>query len=481
MSSSSEQSDLPLREIPGSYGIPFFSPIKDRLDYFYNQGTVEYFNSRVAKYQSTVFRHNMIPGPFIASNPKVVVLLDAISFPVLFDTTKVDKQGTLLGTYMPDLSFFGGTVPLAYQDTSDPTHTKFKSLLLSTLSSRHDKFIPLFQLGLSELFSNLESEMAEKSSADFRELNSHMCFEFIFRLIFNKNPRDTKIGSDGPGIIANWLLLQFAPLIPLQLPYVPNFIEDLLLHTFRLPFFPVKSGYKKIYDVIYEASTSILDQAEEMGLDRTTTCHNLFVCLFFNGSSGIRAWFPILIKYIGLAGEKLHKQLRDEIREVISSSGGSITVSALDKMSLTKSVVYEAFRKEPAVTNQLGIARKDLVVQNHENSFQIKKGELIFGYQPFATNDPKIFKNPGEFVPDRFVGVEGEKLLKYVYWSGGRETSSSAPDNKQCPGKEMVMLISRVMVAEWFLRYDTFTVEIGTAAFTPSVTIKSLVKATTTN
>ncbi|OEL17686.1 hypothetical protein BAE44_0021292 [Dichanthelium oligosanthes] len=28
-------SGLPIRKIPGGYGVPFFSPLRDRLDYFY--------------------------------------------------------------------------------------------------------------------------------------------------------------------------------------------------------------------------------------------------------------------------------------------------------------------------------------------------------------------------------------------------------------------------------------------------------------
>ena len=33
--------------------------------------------------------------------------------------------------------------------------------------------------------------------------------------------------------------------------------------------------------------------------------------------------------------------------------------------------------------------------------------------------------------------------------------------NKQCPGRDLVVLLMRVTLVELFLRYDTFTVEIG--------------------
>ncbi|GJT58007.1 reverse transcriptase domain-containing protein [Tanacetum coccineum] len=106
--------DLPLHEIPGSYGIPFFQPIKDRLEYFYSGGPDEFFRSRVDKHQSTVFRANMPPGPFIRNDSKVIVLLDAKSFPVLFDVSKVEKKDVFTGTYMPstDDYLFISTVDL---------------------------------------------------------------------------------------------------------------------------------------------------------------------------------------------------------------------------------------------------------------------------------------------------------------------------------------------------------------------------------
>ena len=105
---------------------------------------------------------------------------------------------------------------------------------------------------------------------------------------------------------------------------------------------------------------------------------------------------------------------------------------------------------------------------------------MIFGYQPFATKDPRVFKNPEEFVGHRFVGEEGEKLLKYVYWSNGPETENPTVDNKQCPGKDLVVLLSRVFLVELFLRYDTFTIEAGTVLLGTSVKFKSLTNARTT-
>lgn len=104
---------------------------------------------------------------------------------------------------------------------------------------------------------------------------------------------------------------------------------------------------------------------------------------------------------------------------------------------------------------------------------------MLFGYQPFATKDPRIFLNPEEFVPDRFIG-EGEKLLKYVYWSNGRETESPTANDKQCAGKDLVVLFDRLMLVFFFLRFDSFTCTSGKLLLGSSVTIKSITKASWT-
>ncbi|XP_042485207.1 allene oxide synthase-like [Macadamia integrifolia] len=468
---------LHLREIPGSYGLPFVGAIRDRIAYFYTQGKDEFFRSRIQNYHSTVFRTNMPPGPFLASDPKVIVLLDAKSFSVLLDVSKVEKKNVLDGTFMPSTSYTGGYRVCAYLDPSEPKHALLKRFFFSILSSRHKLFIPEFRSTLSdELFPLLEDQISKNGKANFNTLSDSMSFSFVFRLFCDKNPSVTKIGSEGPTLVGKWLFFQLAPLITFgSTKKILNLIEDLLLHTFPLPSFLVKSDYNKLYDAFSDSASQILDEAEAMGLKRDEACHNLVFLAGFNAFGGMKTLFPALIKWVGLAGEKLHKQLAREIRTVAESEGG-VTFSAIEKMTLTKSVVYEALRIEPPVPFQYGKAKQDLVIESHEAAFRVKKGEMIFGYQPFATKDPKVFEDPEEFVGSRFVG-EGEKLLKYVYWSNGRETESPTEENKQCPAKDLVVLVSRLMLVEFFLRYDTFTVEVGKVMLGSSVTVKSLTPA----
>nr|AAY27751.1 allene oxide synthase [Hevea brasiliensis] len=471
--SPTDSSKLPLRKIPGDYGLPFIGPINDRLDYFYKQGKEEYFKSRAQKYQSTVFRANMPPGPFISSNPHVVVVLDGKSFSVLFDVTKVEKKDLFTGTFMPSTELTGGYRILSYLDPSEPKHTQLKNFLFYLLKSRRDHVIPEFSSTYTGLFESLENDLASKGKVNFNNPGEQAAFSFLGRSYFGVNPVDTKIGTDGPTLIAKWVLFQLAPILTLGLP---AFLEEPTIHTFRLPAFLVKKDYKRLYDYFYSSAGSLLDEAEKMGISREEACHNILFATCFNTFGGLKIFFPNILKWIGRAGVKLHTQLAQEIRSVIKSNGGEITMAALEQMPLMKSAVYEAFRIEPPVPAQYGKAKRDLIIESHDAAYEVKEGEMIFGYQPFATKDPKIFDTPDEYVPDRFVG-EGEKLLQHVLWSNGPETDHPTMGNKQCAGKDFVVLISRLFVVELFRRYDSFEIEVGSSPLGSSITITSLKRA----
>ncbi|KAI9113320.1 hypothetical protein K1719_015845 [Acacia pycnantha] len=465
--------NLPLRKIPGDYGIPFIGPYKDRLDYFYNQGRDEYFKSRIHKYQSTVFRTNMPPGPMIAPNPQVVVLLDGKSFPVLFDLTKVDKTDLFTGTYVPSLELTGGYRVLSYLDPSEPKHGPLKRLMFFLLKSRRDHVIPEFHSCYTVLFDTLENELSANGKANFGDAHDQAAFNFLARALYGSNPADTKLGLDGPKLVQKWVLFQLSPILRLGLP---KLIEDSIFHSIRLPPFLVKADYQRLYDFFYDSSGFVLDEAERMGVSREEACHNLLFATCFNSFGGMKLFFPNVMKWIGRAGVKLHTQLAKEIRSAVRSEGGQVTMKAMELMPLMKSVVYEAFRIDPPVPLQYGRAKRDLVIENHENRFQVKEGEILFGYQPFATKDPKIFERAEEFVGDRFLG-EGEKLLKHVLWSNGPETESPTVGNKQCAGKHFVTLMSRLLVVELFLRYDSFDIQAAKSALGSSITVSSLKRA----
>ncbi|KAL4180407.1 hypothetical protein AMTRI_Chr13g125130 [Amborella trichopoda] len=477
---STKAPKLPPREIPGSYGLPILGPISDRLDYF--KGRDEFFKSRMQRYQSTVYRTNMPPGPPIASDPRCIVLLDGVSFPVLFDNEKVEKKDLFTGTYMPSVELTGGYRVLSYLDVREPSHSRLKRFLFGVLEASRNRIVPEFSTAMTELFSEVEDKLSADGKADFNSPNQQACFNFLARALLGHDPAEPgpdTLGKDAPTLIQKWVAFQLYPILSLGLP-TP--IEEVLLRTTGLPTFLVKNDYERLFKFFNSSKTKPLEIADELGIDRVEASHNLLFATCFNTWGGLIIVLPGLMKWVGRAGATLHRELAQEVRAAVQAtsqhSSSGLSPAALAQMPLVKSCVYEALRIEPPVPTQYGRARKDLIIDSHISSFRVRAGEMLCGYQPFATRDPLIFDRPEEFVAKRFMGEEGEKMLNYLLWSNGKETEDTTENNKQCAGKDFVVMVARLFLAELFLRYDSFDVEISSAKLGSAVAITSLKRAT---
>uniref|UniRef100_A0A0E0JXD2 hydroperoxide dehydratase n=1 Tax=Oryza punctata TaxID=4537 RepID=A0A0E0JXD2_ORYPU len=474
-------SGLPIREIPGGYGVPFFSPLRDRLDYFYFQGADEFFRSRIARHGgATVLRVNMPPGPFISGDSRVVALLDARSFRVLLDDSRVDKADTLDGTYMPSLALFGGHRPLAFLDATDPRHARIKRVVIGLAAARMHHVVPAFRAAFAALFDGVEASLDGGSGGrvEFNKLNKRHMFDFTCTALFGGEPPSKVIGEGAVTKAMAWLAFQLHPIASKVVKPWP--LEELLLHTFSLPPFLVRRGYATLKAYFADAAAAVLDDAEKShpGILRDELLDNLVFVAIFNAFGGFKIFLPHIVKWLARAGPELHAKLATQVRTTVPTGDDEgITLTAVERMPLVKSVVWEALRMNPPVEFQYGHARRDMVIESHDAAYEVRKGEMVFGYQPLATRDERVFDRAGEFVADRFVGGGASRLLEHVVWSNGAETGTPSEGNKQCPGKDMVVAVGRLMVAEMFRRYDTFAADVKEAPVEPVVTFTSLTRA----
>lgn len=134
-------------------------------------------------------------------------------------------------------------------------------------------------------------------------------------------------------------------------------------------------------------------------------------------------------------------------------------------MELVQSVVYETLRLNPPVPTQFARARKDFQLSSHDSVYEVKKGELLCGYQKLVMRDPKVFDDPESFVPNRFTS-KGRELLSYLYWSNGPQTESPSASNKQCAAKDIVTVTASLFVAHLFRRYDSFAFDSSSGSIT---------------
>ncbi|CAN6243599.1 unnamed protein product [Urochloa humidicola] len=421
----------------------------------------------------------MPPGPFISGDPRVVALLDARSFHALLDDSLVDKSGTLDdGTYLPSLSLFGGHTPLAFLDAADPRHAAIKRVALHLAATRARHVAPAFAATFAAVEVGLAAAPPASGAAgvEFNKHNALHILDFTCAVLFGGAPPSKAMG-DGAAAMA----LQLHPLASGAIKPWP--LEELLLHTFRLPPFLVRRDYAQLTAYFAGVAAAILDAENAGDVTRDELLHNLVFLAIFNAYGGFKIFLPHLVKWLAHGGADLHARLAAEVRAAVPA-GEVITVAAVERMPLVKSVVWEALRMNPPVEFQYGRARQDIVVESHDAAYEVRKGEMLFGWQPMATRDERVFRRGGEFVADRFVAASGEdgeeerrRMLEHVVWSNGPENGEAKEGNKQCPGKDIVVAVGRLMVAELFRRYDTFEASVEENPLEPVVTFTSLTKA----
>nr|QUN00507.1 cytochrome P450 74B44 [Tripterygium wilfordii] len=457
---------LPLRTIPGSYGWPLLGPISDRLDYFWFQGPEKFFKNRIEKHQSTVFRTNVPPSfPFFRVNPNVIAVLDCKSFAHMFDMDIVEKKNILVGDFMPSVKFTGNIRVCAYLDTAEPQHAQVKNFTMDILKRGSKVWVSEFLSSLDTMCYNLETTIKEKGSASFLLPMQKFLFEFLCKAFVGADPSTTpEIAKSGHFMIDRWLALQLLPTVHVG---VLQPLEEIFLHSFSYPFFLVGGGYKKLQNFILEQGKEVVERGQkEYGLSQEETVHNLLFTLGFNAFGGFSLFLPGVINRVVSDETGLQEKLVKEVREKGSQG---LSFDSVKEMELVQSVVYETLRLDPPVPIQYARARRDFQLSSHDSVFDVKKGELLCGFQQLVMKDPKVFDEPDTFKPDRFVG-EGKKLLNYLYWSNGPQSGSPSESNKQCAGKDHVTLSAALFLAYLFSRYDSISGD--------SSSFKALVKAT---
>ncbi|XP_050381555.1 fatty acid hydroperoxide lyase, chloroplastic [Argentina anserina] len=453
VTSAPPPTSLPVRTIPGAYGWPLLGPISDRLDYFWFQGPETFFKKRTEKYKSTVFRTNVPPTfpLFLGVNPNVVAVLDCKSFSHLFDMDLVEKKNCLVGDFMPSVKFTGDLRTCAYLDTSEPQHAQIKNFAMDILKQSSKVWVPELTANLSALWDTIDADIAKDGKASYLIPLQKSIFKFLTKCLVGADVSSSpKIAKSGHVMLDRWLALQLLPTVKIG---VLQPLEEIFLHSFAYPSFLVSGDYNKLYKFIEEYGKDVVNRGQtEFGLSKEEAIHNLLFVLGFNAFGGFSVFLPSLVSAIASDTTGLQQRLVKEVRE---NAGSTLSFESVKDLPLVQSVVYETLRLNPPVPLQFARARKDFQLSSHDSAFDIKKGELLCGFQQQVMRDENIFDDPETFKPDRFL--ENKELQNYLYWSNGPQTGSPSASNKQCAGKDIVTLTACLFVAHVFQRYDSIT------------------------
>ncbi|KAL0306877.1 UNVERIFIED_CONTAM: Fatty acid hydroperoxide lyase, chloroplastic [Sesamum radiatum] len=246
-----------------------------------------------------------------------------------------------------------------------PWCMQIKNFTLDILKRSSRSWTSTLVTSLDSMFDSFDAQIAGGSSAGYIFPLQDFLFTFLSRALLNADPSAVpEIKKSGYIMLDKWLALQLLPTISIN---VLQPLEEIFLHSFSYPFWLVKSDYQKLANFVKTEAKETVQRAQtDFNLTEEEAVHNLLFILGFNAFGGFLIFFISLLSSLG----------------------------EQKSMELVFSFVYETLRLNPPVPSQFGRARKDFELSSHDAVFQIKKGEMLCGYQPLVMQDPKIFENP---------------------------------------------------------------------------------------
>lgn len=150
----------------------------------------------------------------------------------------------------------------------------------------------------------------------------------------------------------------------------------------------------------------------------------------------------MIIYYLG-NHPQIHQRVREEVEKFIKSDE-DITVENLKKLTYIDWIQYETTRMYgPANGIFLRVATQD----NYIKDLPIRKGTIL-GAQPRGSHyNPKYFKDPNIFRPERWEkDCDGIHPFAFTGFSAGLRT---------CIGKQLAHLESKIALVKLIKRYKT--------------------------
>ncbi|GAM84465.1 hypothetical protein ANO11243_024610 [Dothideomycetidae sp. 11243] len=197
--------------------------------------------------------------------------------------------------------------------------------------------------------------------------------------------------------------------------------------------------------------TGVLDKVSDQeakgneGISKAELISNM--SSFMVAGTGTTATLLKAATYFALAHEDVRQKVCDEVRTRFRSVE-DITIEAVSNLPYTIAVLTEALRVMPPATT--GIPRKvppgGATLCGHYIPGNYNIGAVVSQYASY--HDPTNFRNPEDFVPERWMGDERYKDDN----RGTFNPFSFGPRN--CIGKNLAYAESRILFAKLFFTFD---------------------------
>ena len=135
--------------------------------------------------------------------------------------------------------------------------------------------------------------------------------------------------------------------------------------------------------------------------------------------------------------EKL-KILKDEIRQIDTELIG---VKHIERLKYTTAVVYETLRLFPP---SHAIVR-DAIKEDTVLGVKVKSGEVMFISSYAMHRNPTYWNNPQDFIPERFIGANINKMDHFVPFGAGKHI---------CIGQHIALPMLTLAISNFINRFE---------------------------
>ncbi|RIB05057.1 cytochrome P450, partial [Gigaspora rosea] len=140
----------------------------------------------------------------------------------------------------------------------------------------------------------------------------------------------------------------------------------------------------------------------------------------------------------------VYLKIREEVLNVYGTlENPDLTYESYGKLKYIEAVISEGIRIFPTVTAMPRAATEDVKF----DGFTIKADTTVYTDYKAVSNNPKYFKNPEIFNPDRFLNDEKESIIKFTYLPFGNGV-------RVCPGKAWAMIQMKTFLIKLVCTFD---------------------------
>ncbi|CAK9834095.1 Cytochrome P450 9e2 [Anthophora retusa] len=146
--------------------------------------------------------------------------------------------------------------------------------------------------------------------------------------------------------------------------------------------------------------------------------------------------------------EKVQRKLQDEIDDVLANCNGEVTYEALNNMKYLDGIVNEALRMYPIAMFTDRLCTKPFELPPAlpgSKPYVIEKGTGIQIPIYAIQRDPRYFKDPEKFIPDRFIGNAKKEIDNGAYIPFGMGP-------RMCIGNRFSLLMVKIFLFEFFAK-----------------------------